>query len=218
MFPAMLQSRWWDTPTPLYRRSAIDAAGAWLPLRIEEDWEYDARIASQDIRLHFVEDWVAQVRRHEEGHLSGRADAATLRDRAVAHERIFRHAQAWIAGDSLIPPSATAEDPLIRLSATREDPLIQPFGRLRATFSPAEAGEKVSLAGMRRFARELFLLSRQCGAAGLVAESRKLFGLAREASGPGASGLQFRAYHALADTIGWSAAGKIATLADRLRW
>ncbi|MCU1347509.1 MAG: glycosyl transferase, partial [Acidobacteria bacterium] len=27
LFPAMLQGRWWDTPTPLYRRSVIDAAG-----------------------------------------------------------------------------------------------------------------------------------------------------------------------------------------------
>lgn len=174
MFPAMLQSRWWDTPSPLYRRSVIDAAGAWLPLRVEEDWEYDARIASLDVRLHFVDDWVCEVRRHAEGHLSGQATAAALRDRAVAHEQILRHAQ--------------------RFGITTDAPEMQ------------------------HFARELFLLARQCGAAGLVAESRRLFDLAREASGPAASRLQFRAYRAVAAIAGWSAAGKIATLADRLRW
>jgi glycosyltransferase involved in cell wall biosynthesis len=193
MFPAMLQSRWWDTPSPLYRRSVIDAAGAWLPLRIEEDWEYDARIASQGVRLHFVDDWVAQVRRHEEGHLSGRGDAATLRDRAAAHEQILRHAQAW--SDAGGRTGGTGE------AAIRDDASL-----------PRDFPE------MRHFARELFLLARQCGAAGLTPESRRLFELAREASGPDASRLQFRAYSAVANVLGWSAAGKIATLADRWRW
>src|SRR5205085_3096428 len=44
MFPAMLQSRWWETASPLYRASLIRDAGPWLPLRAEEDWEFDARI------------------------------------------------------------------------------------------------------------------------------------------------------------------------------
>ena len=174
MFPAMLQSRWWDTPSPLYRRRVIDAAGAWLPLRVEEDWEYDARIAAQGIQLHFVDDWVCEVRRHNEGHLSGHANAATLRDRAAAHEQILRHAQ--------------------------------------------RAGIGTETPEMRHFARELFLLARQCGAAGLPRESRALFALAIETSGADASRLPLRAYRAVAGIVGWSAAGKIATLADRLRW
>src|SRR5687768_9878812 len=33
LFPAMLQSRWWDTPTPLWRASLIHAAGSWLDPR-----------------------------------------------------------------------------------------------------------------------------------------------------------------------------------------
>jgi len=174
MFPAMLQSRWWDTPTPLYRRSSIDAAGPWLPLRIEEDWEYDARIAVSGVKLHFCEEWLCEVRRHDHGHLSGIVNAATLRDRTTAHEQILRHAQ--------------------------------------------KAGIASDVSEMQHFARELFLLARQCGAAGLPRQSRHLFDLAREASGPAMSGLQFRAYRAVASIVGWSAAGKIATLADRLRW
>ncbi|HWW61857.1 MAG TPA: glycosyltransferase family A protein, partial [Thermoanaerobaculia bacterium] len=46
MFPAMLQSRWWNTPAPLYRAELMARAGPWSDLRVEEDWEYDARIAA----------------------------------------------------------------------------------------------------------------------------------------------------------------------------
>jgi glycosyltransferase involved in cell wall biosynthesis len=171
MFPAMLQERWWDTPTPLYRRSVIERAGAWLPLRVEEDWEYDARIAAQGVELAQVEDWVCEVRAHGEGHLSGRGlDPAILRDRAAAHERIAGHARQAAIAD--------------------------------------EAPE------MRHFARELFLLARQCGAAGLTEESRRLVEAARSVS----AARDLRIYQGIARLVGWSAAGKIATLSDRLRW
>jgi glycosyltransferase involved in cell wall biosynthesis len=171
MFPAMLQSRWWDTPTPLYRRTLIDAAGPWLPLRIEEDWEYDARIAAQDVRLAFVEAWGCEVRAHSEGRLSGSGmDLTALRDRATAHERILAHAQR--AGI----PEGTPE--------------------------------------MQHFARELFLLARQCGAAGLAAESRRLLAAARTVS----QARDLRLYEGIARIVGWTTAGRIATVSDRLRW
>src|SRR5207244_3153413 len=158
MFPSMLQSRWWDTPTPLYRATVIHAAGPWTSLRVEEDWEYDARIASQGVRLAWCEEWVCDIREHGD-HLSGRMDAATLRDRAAAHALIYAHARrAGIAADA---PE------------------------------------------MRHFARELFLLARQCGAAELAEESRRLFELAREASGGEAGRMQFRLYRALAGVVGW---------------
>src|SRR5207248_2693324 len=70
---------------------------------------------------------------------------------------------------------------------------------------------------MRHFARELFLLARQCGAAGLPAESRRLFELAREASGQERDRLQFRAYRALAGLVGWKFVGRLSSMADRLR-
>jgi glycosyltransferase involved in cell wall biosynthesis len=170
MFPAMLQSRWWDTPTPLYRRSLLDRAGAWLPLRIEEDWEYDARIAALGVKLHHLADWVCEVRMHD-AHLSGRGDA--LHDRAVAHQSIYASAR-------------------------------------RANI-PDDAPE------MQHFARELFLLARQCGAAGLAGDSKALFELARTASGPSANRLQFRAYKAAARVVGWRLAGKVALISDRFR-
>jgi hypothetical protein len=71
---------------------------------------------------------------------------------------------------------------------------------------------------MRMYARELFLLSRQCGAAGLAMESRDLFHLAREASGSERGrGLDFRLYRLAATVVGWRAAGTVACQADRLR-
>ena len=171
MFPAMLQSRWWDTPTPLYRRHVIEAAGAWLPLRVEEDWEYDARIAAQGVELAFVEDWVSEVRVHDEGHLSaGGRDPASLRDRAIAHKRILGHA--------------------------------------------LRAGIGENAPEMKHFARELFLLARQCGAAGLGEESKGLVSAARSVS----AARDLRVYEGFARIVGWSAAGKIAALSDRLRW
>src|SRR5205823_1494077 len=170
MFPAMLQSRWWDTPTPLYRRSLLDRAGAWLPLRNEEDWEYDARVAALGVKLHHLADWVCEVRMHD-AHLSGRGDA--LHDRAVAHQSIYASARRANIGE--------------------------------------DAPE------MQHFARELFLLARQCGAAGLAGDSSALFELARTASGPAANRLQFRAYKAAARMLGWRLAGKLASISDRFR-
>ena len=71
---------------------------------------------------------------------------------------------------------------------------------------------------MRHFARELFLLSRQCGAAGLPAEARWLHALASEASDPTAGRrLDLRAYGALAGLVGWDRLGRLACALDRAR-
>ncbi|HUR82858.1 MAG TPA: glycosyltransferase family A protein [Thermoanaerobaculia bacterium] len=175
MFPSFLLARWWETATPLYRRGVTDAAGPWTELRLEEDWEYDARIASLGTRLAFVDEVVCEHRDHGDNRLSRGAglDAQRLRWRARAHELIYAHAQ--------------------RAGVSHEAPEMQ------------------------HFARELFLLARMCGAAGLAAESRTLFELAREASGPQRDRRQFRAYRALTRVIGWTAAGKLSQVMDRIR-
>ena len=94
MFPSMLTMRWWDTPTPLFRASLIAAAGPWTDLRIEEDWEYDCRIAARGVRLAYCEDWVCEVREHAPVPLT----QAAMRDRARAHELIAGHAR-WAGID-----------------------------------------------------------------------------------------------------------------------
>ncbi len=176
MFPSFLVSRWWETATPLYRRSVCDSVGPWLHTSNEEDWEYDCRVAAKGGRLCYVPLDVCEHRDHEGTRLSrgDRVNAQRMRDRAIAHDLIYQSAV-----DAGIDPSAPE---------------------------------------MRHFARELFLLARQCGAAGLSAEARDLFALARDASGPRrGQGLDFQLYRFVASAIGWSNAGRIACQLDKLR-
>ena len=175
MFPSFLESRWWGTSTPLYRKSVTDQAGPWLALSSEEDWEYDCRIAALGVRLSYVPEFVSEERDHSEARLSrgGGKAPEKLRDRATAHARILDSAR--------------------------------------------KGGVRVEQGEMQHFARELFLLSRQCGAAGLPNESRNLFVLAKEASGAKrAAQMDFRLYEAAASILGWSLTGSFACAADRL--
>ena len=165
MFPSMLTMRWWDTPTPLYRASLLAAAGPWTDLRVEEDWEYDCRIAARGVRLAYCEDWVCEVREHAPVPLT----PAKMRDRARAHALIASHAR-----DAGIDPA-----------------------------SPE----------FRQFARELFHIARQCGAAGLSDESRQLVALARGID----DARDLRVYERLARAIGWKNAGRAAALFDCIR-
>jgi hypothetical protein len=176
LFPSFLVSRWWGTSTPLYRRAVSDQTGPWLDLRNEEDWEYDCRIASRGIRLHFVPEAVSEERDHGGARLSrnGSTERTALQSRARAHLLILNHAR--------------------NAGITDSDPEMQ------------------------HFARELFLLSRQCGAARLERESAELFEVARQASGETrARGWDFRIYGLLAGIAGWTRLGKLACQADNFR-
>jgi glycosyltransferase involved in cell wall biosynthesis len=176
MFPAFLQSRWWDTSTPLYRRSVTELAGPWTELKNEEDWEYDCRIASKCGCLHFCDAFVSDTRVIFGCQLgtAGSSDPAKLRNRATAHKLILDHALA------------------VRISHETSE--------------------------MQHFARELFLLARQCGAAGLGDEARTLFNLARQASGTERGcGIDFLLYGAGARLVGWRAMGTLTCGLDRLR-
>ena len=176
MFPSFLQSRWWDTSTPLYRRAVTELAGPWTELKNEEDWEYDCRIARHVGRLHYCEAFVSDTRSAPGNQLSaaGSSDPVKLSDRAAAHKLILEHALA--------------------------------------------AGVSHETAEMQHFARDFFLLARQCGAAGLGGEAKMLFKLARQASGHERSrGIDFLLYGAGARLVGWRAMGSIACGLDRFK-
>ena len=176
MFPTFLDDRWWDTPTPLYRRSVCDTAGPWSDLRLEEDWEYDCRVAALGTRLVQCPEFLVEVRDHGGERLCrGNAiDPIRMKTRARSHELIFQHA-------------AKAE-----IIAT--DPHMQ------------------------RFSRKLFLLSRQCGAAGLGPESSRLFDLARKAAGElRGSRIDFRFYSVVSRILGWRVTGWLACRSDIFR-
>ena len=71
---------------------------------------------------------------------------------------------------------------------------------------------------MQHFARELFLLSRQCGAADLIEESRELFSLARQASGKTrGNSWDFKLYGLLASIAGWARLGRLTCYSDSIR-
>lgn len=177
LFPTFLNERWWDTSTPLYRRSTCDRAGAWTRLRIEEDWEYDCRIAALGGRIVHCPVPVSETRDHGSDRLcrvdSGGTDR--LRDRAQAHALVWGH--ALTAG---LPESAPAE--------------------------------------VARFSRSLFLLARQCGAAGLAEAAEALLALAGEAAASVAARTRDIAqYRALARWLGHRPLGRLSGLVDRVR-
>ena len=176
MFPSFLNNRWWDTSTPLYRASVCAKAGPWSALKLEEDWEYDCRIASLGGRLVWCSVAVSETRDHDNDRLSRGAalDPRRQRQRATAHGLIFQHALA--------------------------------FG-----LTPAHPE-------MQTFSRSLFLLARQCGAAGLPEESRHLFKLARQAAGDNrGGGMDFRLYALAAGIVGWANAGKASVWLDSIK-
>ncbi len=176
MFPAFLQSRWWGTSTPLYYRSVVEETGPWRNLLNEEDWEYDCRVAKQNVRLYFQNDFVSHQRDHggERLNIGGSSQPQKLKDRAKAHQLIYHHACAY------------------GLNHTRPE--------------------------MQHFSRELFLLSRQCGAVGLVEEARGLFEYAKQATDKQRShGFDFRLYHLFSKLFGWKTSSKLASTFDRIR-
>ena len=72
-----------------------DAAGPWTDLRLEEDWEYDCRIAALGPDLAYAGQFVAEHRDHRrQGYPAVQATTPTrLRMRAQAHELIGGHAR-----------------------------------------------------------------------------------------------------------------------------
>jgi glycosyltransferase involved in cell wall biosynthesis len=177
MFPSMLTGRWWDTGCALFRRDVCERAGRWSDLRLQEDWEYDCRIAALGTRLVRCDEFVCEVRDHDGPRIGpgSAGDARRLAERARSHEMILASARrAGIASD---------------------------------------------LPEMRHFARALFLLARQCGAAGLAVQSQRLFELSLQASATPLSraGADRRAYALLSRVFGWSAMGRASQWLDRVR-
>ena len=64
LFPSLLVDRWWNTHTPLYRRTVCDQIGAW-PAQRPEDWDYDARAGALGTRLVFCNDVFSCQRQHD---------------------------------------------------------------------------------------------------------------------------------------------------------
>lgn len=130
---------------------------------------------------------------------------AALGGRLVYHpypvsETRDNHATRLSRGDYL--------DPVRMRQRARAQSLIHAYAK--------RAGIDWHMPEMRVFARSLFLLARQCGAAGLADEGRVLLGLALQAAGP-AAGVDLRWYGSLAALAGWRNVGRLAETYDRWR-
>lgn len=71
LFPALLVDRWWNTHTPLFRRSVCDVVGPWSNMRMSEDWEYEARIGALGIRLVHCPQYLSDTRQHTGNRVTG---------------------------------------------------------------------------------------------------------------------------------------------------
>ncbi len=82
----------------------------------------------------------------------------------------------------------------------------------------SDAGIDEQFPEMQHFSRECFLLARQCGAAGLSAEARTFFELARTASGiRRKKSTDFLVYRVGAAIVGWRLMGTLSARLDGLR-
>jgi len=80
------------------------------------------------------------------------------------------------------------------------------------------AGMASSSPEMQHFSRSLFLLSRQCGAAGLPDTSKRLFELSRKAAGThGGMDMDYLVYRVGAKLLGWRLMGTASRYYDRFR-
>lgn len=105
LFPALLAGRIWPYPSPLFRRSVIDAAGRFLEMAAYPDWELECRMAAAGVRLHHCRSFLAETRNTHrlEGRRKSGKPAETLRDLAQILERILEHARR-----SQVPAEAIA--------------------------------------------------------------------------------------------------------------
>ena len=94
LFPGLLVDRWWNTHSPLYRRSVCEAVGPWTNMRMGEDYLYDARVGAMGIRLVFCDEIVSCHRDHESGRLTrGVLTKSILRDHVRLIPKLFECAR-----------------------------------------------------------------------------------------------------------------------------
>lgn len=101
LFPALLDGKIWPTPSPLFRRSVVEANGPILNVVVQSDWEYECRLAAQGVRLHYCPIVLTDMRgtHRIEGRSKGGARGRQLQDYAVVLERIAGHARAGTFSD-----------------------------------------------------------------------------------------------------------------------
>ncbi len=125
--PVVLWDRPWPTSACLWRRSAIDLLGAWLPLWSWEDKEYEVRAGCRDVKVAHVDEPLCFVQLDAPERLSATDPSKDAEDFALALLAIVRNLDetpwrrdptvrsriVWLLLTSLILSAARPEPPLI---------------------------------------------------------------------------------------------------------
>ena len=95
LFPVLLNTRLWETSTPLYRSSVLEKIGSWSTRRQLEDWEFDSRAGAAGIKLHYCDEFIAEYINHDEGRLCHlwMTNIDAMRDRVSAYVAVLSNAQ-----------------------------------------------------------------------------------------------------------------------------
>jgi glycosyltransferase involved in cell wall biosynthesis len=101
LFPWLLVDRWWNTDTPLWRRSVCEEIGPWSDLRYSQDWEYDARAGSLGVKLAYCPEFVCDQGHHALHRQTGSGKWLDPKGRVKFFTLLFEHAlKAGVALDS----------------------------------------------------------------------------------------------------------------------
>jgi len=93
LFPRLLVDRWWNTHTPLYRKSLCDRIGPWTTMRMGEDWEYDGRAGALNAKLVYCPEVVSCHRKHPGIRLTGGTLTGTIaNDFGVLIPKLLKYA------------------------------------------------------------------------------------------------------------------------------
>lgn len=121
LFPALLFGKIWPSPSPLYRRSLLDANGPFLSVRVQPDWEFDARLGALGVRLHHCRAFVGETRgtHAREGRRKGGVPAGHEAELVDVLERVAAYARAAGVGDGLLQQFSWRLFEASRVCATR---------------------------------------------------------------------------------------------------
>lgn len=64
LFPTLLNRRWWQTSTPLYRRDIVDRARPWPSIYLYEDWGFEAQVGALGVRYCLVPESLVVFNNH----------------------------------------------------------------------------------------------------------------------------------------------------------
>jgi hypothetical protein len=100
LFPALLVDRWWNTQTPLFRRTLCDEVGPWADFRYSQDWEYDGRVGALGTKLAYCGETVCDTRVHSSRRQTGHGKWLDPQDRVKFLTLMFSYAiQAGVTLD-----------------------------------------------------------------------------------------------------------------------